>query len=431
MSEYFTRILRCVLPFLLLVLTLTGVAQTPTQDSLLRLHLDETLPDSTRINAFLDSGDTNYRSDSLLIYHQAARELFDRSGEAADLVRYTFQLGRIHWWLSEFSEAMVVYEQAATMATEIGDTAMVVSALINKGNCYAVTNDYIQAVETYNEALLLAEQIDDQSGLYRIKGNLGNLHVILEDYEKGRSYFQECLIIAQESEDTKSEYRCLMNIGGAYGDEGNHEKALEYFQDGYAVAEKAPAVWGMLANATVRLGKAYYSFGNLDEAKVYLFRALNLLDERTMLSDLAGTHLCLAQIYQATNPDSYLYYANKSLEMSEKLGFLDNQAISNRLLYELHKERGQYQLALDFQSQWKTLSDSIARQDNKRALYQAEARFEYEKQKLADQVTYEQELTQQELSAQRRFYFLLAAAILTIFAFISIMRYRGERAKLE
>ena len=68
---------------LYLLLIICGLTSPPlfsqisVQDSLLNIHLDNTLPDTTRMRALFKLGETPYRDDSLLYYHERFAEIIN------------------------------------------------------------------------------------------------------------------------------------------------------------------------------------------------------------------------------------------------------------------------------------------------------------------------------------------------------------------
>lgn len=69
----------------------------------------------------------------------------------------------------------------------------------------------------------------------------------------------------------------------------------------------------------------------------------------------------------------------------------------------------------------------IFRFDNQKAVSQAEIRYNYEKQKLADQLAYEQQLVEQQLRSERHIYLLIGSFLLVILAFLFISKNRRDR----
>jgi hypothetical protein len=80
---------------------------------------------------------------------------------------------------------------------------------------------------------------------------------------------------------------------------------------------------------------------------------------------------------------------------------------------------------------WKLTLDSIFSEKNQAALYQNEAKYEYEKQKLKDELAYAQDLSALKLRDQKHFYLLLTSSLVLATLFFFVFRKRQIQSALE
>ncbi len=148
-------------------------AQLALQDSLLSRHLDESLPDTARMRALLALGETQYRWDSLLYYHEQFAPIFVSKGNPADVLAHKLQAGMGLFRTNQAPQALPFFAEAAKSARVLKDTASLISAIYWQGNCNGILSNTDLAIQHYDEASRLAIKTGDETLLCMIKGNLG------------------------------------------------------------------------------------------------------------------------------------------------------------------------------------------------------------------------------------------------------------------
>lgn len=406
------------------------LAQSPTSDSLLTVHLDNRLPDTVRLKALLSLGFTNYRYDSLLYFQNQFEQVVKAKGTPVDLIEFNLQKGGAHIRMDQFEEALTCFERAEMKAAEIRDTMRLLRAIGWQGNYYGSINQTNLSIEKYLEAKVLAEQIGNQRFVSIAQGNIGVQFEYQGDYEKAEEYYQEDLIANREMGDTLGWSRRLHTLGNIYIEKGELARALEYFGKAEAMAEDKQYIY-LLALIRLRKGICHLELGDLRIAEDYFIRARDLAEQTNQPSIIAGSQLGLARLRKYTNPDEAIQLAKSALLIEQELKNLHEQANVYELLSEVYEAKGEFESALAMQKEWIALNDSIFSDKNQRAIYQIEAQYEYEKKKLEDQLVYEQEIAEQKLGAQRRFSLLIGCFVLCVIVFLVLFWYRQIRSEQE
>jgi tetratricopeptide (TPR) repeat protein len=405
-------------------------AQSAKQDSLLARHLDESLPDTTRIRALLALGNTNYRFDSLLYFHQQFETKFQEKGTPTDILDHTLQKGIAYFRTAQNTAALSMFQDGAQQAEELADTARLITALFWQGNSNGVAYNIHLALKKYEELMALSEKIGDKNKICGTLANIGALYHLMKEYDQALVYFKQNLDCAKSQNKTLMECRVRNNIGVVYRFKKDNEKALEYMLPALEIA-KENKYEGLYAAILSDVGTSQLELGHFSKAKSYFEQAQKIARSINSPVTVGEAQLGLARFYQNTQPDSAIYLARESLNIGKKIEFLGPQLNASKLLTELYQDNGQYKLALAMQSQWKVLDDSIHRSENQRAVHQLETRLEYEAQKNADQLVYERELAQQELKAQRQRFSLISVLGLIIIVFLSLLKFRKDLNKQE
>ncbi len=425
--------LKFTLRFLLLVVGVfgghLGFGQSSAQDSLLASYLDEQLPDSVRIQALLALGNSSYRYDSLLYYHQDFSEVILAKGSPKEIIEHHLQIGQMYFRTDRFTESLPHLQEAEKLAIEIQDTMRLIRALGWQGNTYGSVDNPALSLKKYYEAIVLAEQIGNERIVYITEGNIGVQYQYQKEYDKALTYYEQNLATARQLGDTMNICRRLSSIGKVYLLQGELDTARPLLRDARELAEKYDYAF-LLALTLSRIGELELKSNEYSAARITLAQALELAKETKQELLIIEVTLNLARLNRTSNSTLALQLAEEALLKAQMLNDITNQADANKLLTLLYEDRGQYQLALAKQEQWKILSDSFTREENQRALYLAEAEFEYEKQKLKEEIEHEQEITQQQLNTQSRYYLLLGGVVLLVLALISVLRYQQVRNSL-
>ncbi|HKK74035.1 MAG TPA: tetratricopeptide repeat protein [Saprospiraceae bacterium] len=423
--------------FLLVYFFLATVSgQNTTYDSLITRHRDTNLPERERLKALSELGQTNFLNaypDSLVHFYEQSEGMMSAWGDGQAHIQRDLQLSAAYFITSQREKGLKRAQRAEKTASTTSDTASLLRAIKLQGNSYAMNSDFKLAIDKYSEALILAEQQGNQKSINGTMANLGVLYSFMEEYEKARYYFYKVLEDTRQEGNILNEIRYLMNIGVSYRQEKSYDEALHYLLQAQKLHDNHKISLGPLeALLDIETGQPYFAKGQVDTAKAYYLKALALAKSNGYFDYLSGVQYELAKLYRNNQPDSARYYARQAEELALKknknIFFLANV---KELLIHLHEDRQEYKEALTIYKEWQRLQDTIYKEKNQRAVYQAEARYEYEKQKMADAFRFEQELIRQEIIAQRRMYILGSMAILILTVFVGLFLYHQKRAKQE
>ncbi len=407
--------------------------QQTQSDSLLALFQDEQLADTVRLKSLLDLGASDFARnypDSIEIYFEVADRLALEQMSPQDQFFYHYHRARALFRAFRYQESLLKVERAGELAVSNQDTVAQIRVLAVQVNCYRDLSDFSAAIEKGTDALLLAEKIGKQSMIGVLHNNIGLVYGQFGEFEKGREHLFLCLKNEQEKKNKIGELSVLTNIGANYSKEGNHEKANEYYLKALAIVEEIdlPKYAGTIL---LNVGNTYVNLNKMELARAYITRGVAVSRAEKALDAIARGGIQLAHLYRESKPDSALHYAQEALDLAKQLA---NQTIiknATEILYQLYEDKGNYKQALAMHKLWKLTLDSVFSEKNRAALYQSEAKYEYENQKLKDEVIYEQGLSAQKLRAQKRFYLLLMASFALFALFVIAYKKRQLRSEQE
>jgi tetratricopeptide (TPR) repeat protein len=428
MTYKFLTIVKYIILAVSIMLLSKVSAQSAKQDSLLARHLDESLPDTTRMQALLGLGRTSYRYDSLLYFYQKFAAVIERVGTPVDVVEHNLQKGGAYFRTEKINEALNCFSIAEKGAAALRDTMRLLRTLGWQGNCYGSIKNVYLSIEKYQEAKALAEKIGSVFFIKITKANIGVQYHYMKDYDKAEEYYTQALADHRELGDSLGICRGLSRLGNLYRDKKDYQLAFENLLEAESMAQRRKYAF-LQPLILSRLGDCYFASGELEKAEKSYELAQNLAEQIEKPSLIALAKLGLARL--SKDPDRAIDLATQVLALSKKLGSLSEQEEASKLLYELYQAKGQFQLAMKMQDEWKMLEDSIYRIENQRALFNLEAKATYDKQKLAEKISHDKELAQQALKAQRQRFLLISVLGLIIIVFLSLLKFRKDRNMQE
>ncbi|MBC6992581.1 tetratricopeptide repeat protein [Neolewinella lacunae] len=402
-------------------------------DSLLSVFVNGQLPATERIQALIAYGESSYareHPDSILHYYARAEDLIAAEGTEAEKRQINYFKGVALYRTARYVESLGVFKWVLEATKAAGDTVQYIKSLSYTANCHLTLSNFSIALEFYTEGLLQAEALGDKRFIESFRSSIGLVYLAQEEFEKAREYMIAALEYGRASADTANWIRGLTNMGVSYGDEGKFAKAVEYHLEAYALA-KATGFNRNAGTILFNIGDSYLNLGDTAQAKGYFMEGLAVAETHQDRLTLARGTVMLAHLYRHVNADSADHYATQSLVLARRVGDQTILEDALRISYFLSEDQRDYKTALEFHKEWQQTKDSIYSEQNRKSLFENEAKYAYEKQKLLHQLAFEDQLAQQRLKARTASFTLLAVAVLLVILFVTILNHRQVRSARE
>ena len=176
-----------------LFVSLASQAQT-NPDSLWGVWQDETLADTTRLNALDDFAWEGYmytQPDSAFYFAQMEHDYAKKKGLRKQMAQALNTQGYSFRERGDYSNAMDYHQRSLTLLKEIGDKKGIAGSLISIGSVYHQRKAYLKGIAECNKGYLFAleigaleEQKEACECLYDGYKALGNGNKALEYHEK-------------------------------------------------------------------------------------------------------------------------------------------------------------------------------------------------------------------------------------------------------
>lgn len=318
-------------------------------------------------------------------------------------------------------------ERAIQLAKEIKADSTLLKALNIKAHQKLSNGDYQGAYKIYNEALPLSKKVKDTFFEITLNTNLATLFLILGDTEEAIPFYLTAIKLSKASKYEKNRSIIESNLGYLYVKTGELDKALELLNRSIEVFDRTDSPeW--LSFALITKGDLLLKENKPKEALEYFERSkkshenLQDLNRKTdLLSGIATSYWQLKDLQNAQ------IYALEGLKIAKRQEYQAGMANISQLLYKIHKEKNENDLALKYLEDLKNIQDSTALIDKKNALLILKTKNEFKKEQSDLKLKTNLALAKQQTYS----YFSLVAFILAILVSLYIYKKNNLVRKLN
>lgn len=275
------------------------------------------------------------------------------------------------------------------------------------------------------ESLRLCKSVNDSGKMAQTSTALGSLFSEYGDSKNALTWFLEAAKIAESTKDIQNFYLAHEGLGFYYYDRNEFEKALYYLL-------KVDSIMSQLGDPVLaaktlnNVGLCYSSLKNYNLAKKYYQQALQEYTRLDMPLDIALGYFNLGSMYNNLNqPDSAIYYLDKSLPLARETGDLQRVCRCYEFLADAYALKGNYTKAYDYHLQYTGLRDSLLNEEKIASISEMQTKYDTEKKEQQIVLLDEQGKTRK---AQRNF-FIAGSVVLLLGLFVLGFYYR-QRQKL-
>ncbi|WP_264324482.1 CHAT domain-containing tetratricopeptide repeat protein, partial [Romeriopsis navalis] len=279
-----------------------------------------------------------------------------------------FMLARTYDDLSNYPQALKLYNQLLDQAQKNNDQSEIASTLNNIGVLYQNQGEYKRSIALFNQALPItrkgqaqyaetvtvdnyqriceADQRDQKTFTTYCSPLAGTQSAqALKRYQKTQikrlNQFRQVFTVGR----VKLEANLLNNLGVSHKELGDYKKALGFHQNALrlpGVAE-TPAIAGPAWN---NAGNVYLSLGQYSQAEAAYRKSLEISQAAGVRDLAARSSSNLAQVYQAQGKfRQALKLSQASLKTVQSIGIRQDEATALNNIGTLHLNLAEYELA--------------------------------------------------------------------------------------
>ncbi len=269
------------------------------------------------------------------------------------------QLSHSDW---ERSQYYIEVAETAALATE--DLKTLANYYIKTGEIYykkdaldVALDYYLKAYEYYKDK--------DFSERYVLENHLAITYARVENEEVAIDFFRRVYQYQIEKQDSLPLAKTLNNIGNLYM-EIQIDSSIIYYQKALKIADvlKDNSLYFYLYT---NLGRVYRISKQYDTSKNYFNKAILTLNEHNNLRNIAWLYNEFSEYYlNQSQPDSSIYYAEKSYKISDSLAPYSLECLKSvELLYTSYKFNSEFEKATNYFDHFNRISDTINIEEKK------------------------------------------------------------------
>ena len=410
---------------LLILNTLTLVAQIPEADSLKKLLLIQK-EDTNKVillnqltSELIQSPDAiNYGNQALAL----AEKLKYTKGKALALKN----LGLFNFYKSDFVPAEDFWRQALKEYTDLHDEAGKSNMLNNLGTINSQIGNSSKAMEYYLLALESAMKTTDTTRIATTLNNVGSIYMAKPStFDLAIDYLNKGLLLGTKINDKANMGLSFVNLGEVYYQQGNDSLAFYNFSRATEVFDPSDELLPYTLNS---IGKLYNRKGQTELALKYHEEALRKAEQAGGKINIAQSSLFIAYYYEVRKEhDKALLYFEKARSLATEIKAAPELKQAYLGLSQSYYSKNDYKNAYKFRDQSAILADSLFTfaADSLQLKYTVGL-----KEKQIDILTKDKDLKDLELKRQKIAKNALMVGLGLVFLIIGIL-YRDYRLKVK
>jgi tetratricopeptide (TPR) repeat protein len=237
------------------------------------------------------------------------------------------------------------------------------------------------------KSLVLAEKTGDLLAVYESLSTLGLVYYYQNDFRISAGYFLRGLAISKGLRDERRITQGYEDIGNVYFKLNRYDSAIYFTKMAYAKSVVMKSKIAM-ADELNNLGDTYSNLYKNNMALDYYRLALKQEKETGDVANIYQTYLGIARIFQTINQlDSAMIYAYLSMSAAVASHYFEGQMEAGKLISSQYESENKTDSALKYMKMTMNFKDSL---------------FNQEKSKVVENMTFEENTRQQEISDQKK-----------------------------
>ncbi len=367
------------------------------------------LEDSISIKEYLerDIVPLSTNNDSLIPLLQYIISQSKELGYMYGVAKGQLSLGMYYNYSGRLSQAVILFKSAIKICQTHSELSYFLNSLYNAlGVTYWNLGLNTQAAEYYFKAI---ETIgEDKGSIGSIISRYSNLATVLPDKKQGLQYLEKAYEIADSVKDYRLMGVILQNQSLLYASFKQITLADDAIKKAYNIGVMQNDLF-LQYMSLIRWGYNYYNLQEFQKALESVQEAQKLLPGVPEMNAFHGNahRMLLGNIYtdlKQFNVAEELLLA--TLDTARKYGMKEQEVDIFKSLFWLYKQKGALEKAIDFQSKYIMLKDSLLNEKNTQSISLMEVEYRTAEKEKA--------LIQKEKEVQKRNYQITAAILLVL-----------------
>jgi tetratricopeptide (TPR) repeat protein len=294
------------------------------------------------------------------------------------------------------------------------------------GQGYRLLGNPIKALDYHHKAIATAEKTNNLSLLAFAENQTGHIYRDREEYDKAAKIYLSSANHADKGNNETIKAWPSSNLGSVYLATNNLDSSLMYSQRAYEIFVRLKIIDNNSGYLFTNLGGVHSKMGNAQLAVSYFNTAISKNRSSTNIRYLNILYNGLAEHYQRFNQtDSSVFYANKAIAVVSNTSFFYLSSKPAKLLTDIY-EKTNCDSTLKYANVYKIAADSLNSSKASQQILLMTFEEDLRKQEVAAEKIKEEQQRKQNIQ-----YALLALGIITfVITFLLLSRRHITNKKL-
>ena len=421
---------KALLNLILLIISTVSLSQKNIVDSL-KIELTKAKDDTNKV-ILLNKISREYINGNLF---NDANPILEKSIDLSKKLNFKkglahafHNLGVLHMYQSNYTQAISNYNNALDIRTDIKDIQGIAATNNNLGMVFYEQGDFDKALNYHFKALKSREEIKDKKGIADSYNNIGNIYLFLKNYDEALKKYTSSLRLRLEIQDKYGESTSYNNIALCYYYYKKYDDAISMTKKAITISENLNDKLG-LGNNYNNLGLNYYMLKNYPEAIKNYAIAIKIREELGNKSGVAAAYINLGSTYfMQKNGFEAKKAMNYGLNIALQTGNKNWLKQAYKGLYDVDSLMGNYKSAINNYKLYVMYSDSIVNEESDKEIMKSQMQYNFDKKAAADsiKVAEEKKVTAAQLKQEKtqRFALYGGLALVLVFAGFMFNRFR-------
>ncbi len=290
---------------------------------------------------------------------------------------------------------------------------------------------YYDAIKSLNQALNVAEQIKDSTNQGIILSQLANLNYIVGETTIADHQIYKAIDIQYNIDDEVNLAYSRFVLGLIFLGKQEYNEALGYFTSATNIFQQEN-LNELVAEVSVSQAKSYIGLNDLDQANVYLDKAIVLSSKYDAPSiESAALHLSASIALKQNKLPKALRKVNSGFELAKSENHLKNMSEGYRILSEIHTANGNHEKANENLRAHIKLKDSILSIKYANLEPEKQAQLSLGNDDAVIEHQAEEIKEKNEATSMSRLTTILSVALITILSLLTLSLYKNNNIRLK
>lgn len=334
-------------------------------------------------NGGYDFEDRNQLDSALIFYEKALAEA-RRTEDQYNLATILTDLAILHRKKANYITCKSYHEQALEVARKSGDEVMVGDNLHGIGYLHEQIGDYDKAVQYYLQSLAISQQRGENEHIIATLQNISKTYMQLNMKDLALHNIEQAQSLATEMRHDSVMANVLQDYGEILLHFGDNERALDKLTAALQTYEHIKYE-RFIASAMVYVGDVYTRLGKPERTLEFFRGALahrKAMDPYVLADMYYKTGSLLAR--QNRTAEARQNY-RQSLDIATANRFRDLQQKNAFCLYEIARQEGETEAALQYLQLSSSLKDTLFDTEKTKRIAEMQLKYDNEKQQRAIQ----------------------------------------------